>query len=34
MNLLQEDPVLYALVQKVLLHASTLDLANCTCRDV
>jgi anti-anti-sigma regulatory factor len=34
MNLLQEDPALYALVQKVLLHASTLDLANCTCRDV
>jgi CRP-like cAMP-binding protein len=35
MNLLQEeDPTLYALVQKVLLHASTLDLANCTCRDV
>ena len=32
MNLLQaEDAELYALVQRVLLHASTSDLANCTC---
>jgi hypothetical protein len=35
MNLLQtEDPALYGLMQKILLHASTLDLANCTCHDV
>ena len=35
MNLLQsEDPSLYAVMQKVLLKASTLDLANCTCQDV
>ena len=35
MNLLQtEDPALYGLMQKVLLHACTLDLANCTCHDV
>ena len=35
MNLLQsEDPALYALMQRVLLHACTLDLANCTCHDV
>lgn len=35
MNLLQEeDPVLYALMQKILLHASSRDLSNCTCRDV
>ena len=35
MNLMQtEDPVLYGLMQRVLLHASTLDLMNCTCNDV
>jgi anti-anti-sigma regulatory factor/CRP-like cAMP-binding protein len=35
MNLLQtEDQSLYAIMQKVLLKASTLDLANCTCHDV
>ena len=35
MNLMQsEDPILYGLIQRVLLHASTLDLTNCTCRDV
>jgi CRP-like cAMP-binding protein len=35
MNLLQtEDSPLYGLMQKVLLHACTLDLANCTCHDV
>eukprot|EP00980_Cylindrotheca_fusiformis_P030448 scaffold24824_cov147-Cylindrotheca_fusiformis.AAC.2 len=35
MNLMQkEDPALYSLVQKILLHASSRDLANCTCRDV
>jgi len=32
MNLLQsEDHDLYLLIQRVLLHASTQDLANCTC---
>ena len=35
MNLAQTgDPALYAVLQKLLLHASTIDLANCTCRDV
>ena len=35
MNLLQiQDPPLYALMQRVLLHACTVDLANCTCHDV
>jgi anti-anti-sigma regulatory factor len=35
MNLLQkEDEPLYAVMQKVLLRASILDLANCTCHDV
>jgi CRP-like cAMP-binding protein len=35
LNLMQsEDPVLYGIMQRVLLHASTLDLRNCTCRDV
>eukprot|EP00536_Pseudo-nitzschia_multiseries_P012005 jgi/Psemu1/320162/estExt_fgenesh1_pm.C_4380002 len=29
-----QDPELYALMQRVLLRASTLDLANCTCHDV
>lgn len=29
-----EDPALHAILQKILLHASTLDLANCTCHDV
>jgi len=29
-----QDPELYALMQQVLLRASTLDLANCTCHDV
>ena len=29
-----QDPELYALMQQVLLRASTLDLANCTCQDV
>ena len=29
-----QDPELYALMQKVLLRASNLDLANCTCHDV
>lgn len=29
-----EDPDLYQILQKMLLHASTLDLANCTCTDV
>ena len=32
MNLLKaDDPELYALIQRVLLHAATSDLANCTC---
>ena len=35
LNLLQqEDPVLDALLHRVLLKASVLDLANCTCDDV
>jgi MFS superfamily sulfate permease-like transporter len=35
MNTLQtQDPELYSVVQKVLLRASNLDLANCTCHDV
>lgn len=34
MNLLSEDPVLSALVHRVLLRASVLDLQNCTCTDV
>jgi CRP-like cAMP-binding protein len=35
LNLMQsEDPVLYGVMQRVLLHASSLDLRNCTCRDV
>lgn len=35
MNLAKtEDPPLHAILQKMLLHASTLDLANCTCHDV
>ncbi|KAL3913920.1 MAG: hypothetical protein SGILL_006302, partial [Bacillariaceae sp.] len=35
MNTLQtQDPALYAVIQKVLLRASNLDLANCTCHDV
>lgn len=35
LNLAQtDDPALYAVLQKLLLHASTVDLANCTCRDV
>ena len=35
LNLLQrEDPVLDALLHRVLLRASVLDLANCTCDDV
>ena len=29
-----QDPELYGLMQQVLLRASTLDLANCTCHDV
>jgi hypothetical protein len=29
----QEDPVLDGLVQRVLLQASLLDLANCTCEE-
>lgn len=29
-----QDPELHALMQQVLLRASTLDLANCTCHDV
>jgi CRP-like cAMP-binding protein len=29
-----EDPALHTVLQKMLLHASTLDLANCTCHDV
>jgi MFS superfamily sulfate permease-like transporter/CRP-like cAMP-binding protein len=29
-----EDPELHALLQRVLLHTSSLDLANCTCSDV
>ena len=29
-----QDPELYALMQQVLLRASNLDLANCTCHDV
>jgi CRP-like cAMP-binding protein len=29
-----QDPELYALIQKVLLRASNLDLANCTCHDI
>lgn len=29
-----QDPELYAVMQKVLLRASNLDLANCTCHDV
>lgn len=29
-----EDPQLHNLFQKLLLHASTLDLSNCTCHDV
>jgi CRP-like cAMP-binding protein/anti-anti-sigma regulatory factor len=28
------NPSLHAVLQKVLLHASTIDLANCTCHDV
>ena len=32
--LLTQDPELYGLMQQVLLRASTLDLANCTCHDV
>jgi hypothetical protein len=32
LNLLQnEDPILDALIQRVLLQVSVLDLANCTC---
>lgn len=34
MNLIAEDPELNALVHRVLLRASVLDLANCTCSDV
>lgn len=33
-TLLTQDPELYGLMQQVLLRASTLDLANCTCHDV
>lgn len=29
-----QDPGLYAIIQQVLLRASTLDLANCSCHDV
>lgn len=29
-----QDPDLYAIIQQVLLRASTLDLSNCTCHDV
>jgi hypothetical protein len=29
-----QDPELYAMMQKVLLRASNLDLANCTCHDI
>jgi len=34
MNALSDDPALSALVHRVLLRASILDLQNCTCRDV
>lgn len=34
MNILNEDPALSALVHKVLLRVSLLDLQNCTCSDV
>lgn len=34
LNLLAEDPALSALVHRVLLRASVLDLQNCTCMDV
>ena len=34
MNLLAEDPILSALVHRVLLRVSVLDLQNCTCSDV
>ena len=33
-TLSMQDPELYGLMQQVLLRASTLDLANCTCHDV
>lgn len=33
-TLCTQDPELYGLMQQVLLRASTLDLANCTCHDV
>ena len=33
-TLCTQDPELYAMMQQVLLRASTLDLANCTCHDV
>jgi CRP-like cAMP-binding protein/anti-anti-sigma regulatory factor len=35
MNTLEtQDPELYSLMQQVLLRASNLDLANCTCHDI
>mmetsp|Transcript_7489 Transcript_7489/g.7365 ORF Transcript_7489/g.7365 Transcript_7489/m.7365 type:complete len:737 (+) Transcript_7489:507-2717(+) len=33
-TLCTQDPELYAIMQQMLLRASTLDLANCTCHDV
>jgi CRP-like cAMP-binding protein/anti-anti-sigma regulatory factor len=32
--MMSEDPDLYALLQRALLHASVTDLVNCTCLDV